>query len=76
MTTQTSEQDDGQRYRYDHLALPTVLRDMYYSKGDPGPGDLPGYQDGEHRLHRRRVLDVYLQLLAGEPAPGEEGRTG
>ena len=33
-------QDVGRRYRFEHLALPTVLRDMYYSRGDPGPGDL------------------------------------
>ncbi len=31
--------DVGRRYRYEHLALPTVLRDMYYSRGDAGPGD-------------------------------------
>jgi len=31
--------DMGRRYRYEHLALPLVLRDMYFSKGDPGPGD-------------------------------------
>ena len=29
----------GRLYRFQHLALPTVLRDMYYSKGDPSPGD-------------------------------------
>ena len=29
----------GRRYRYEHLALPLVLRDMYFSKGDPRPGD-------------------------------------
>ena len=32
-------QDVGRRYRFEHLALPTVLRDMYYRRGDPGPGD-------------------------------------
>ncbi len=32
-------QDIGRRYRFKHLALPTVLRDMYYSRGDPAPGD-------------------------------------
>ena len=29
----------GRRYRFEHLALPLVLRDMYFSKDDPGPGD-------------------------------------
>ena len=32
-------QDAGRRYRFDHLALRSVLRDMYYSRVDPGPGD-------------------------------------
>ena len=51
MTTLTDEQDVGQRYRFEHLALPTVLRDMYYSKDDPGPGD--------------RVPDFDLPTLGG-----------
>ena len=51
MTTLTDKQDLGQRYRFDHLALPTVLRDMYYSKDDPGPGD--------------RVPDFDLPTLGG-----------
>ena len=51
MTTLTDEQEVGQRYRFEHLALPTVLRDMYYSKGDPGPGD--------------RVPDFDLPTLGG-----------
>ena len=29
----------GQSYRYDHLQLRLVLRDMYFSRDDPGPGD-------------------------------------
>ena len=32
-------EDVGRRYRFKRLALPIVLRDMHYSKGDPGPGD-------------------------------------
>ena len=32
-------EDIGRRYRFDHLALRVVLRDMYFSSGDPGPGD-------------------------------------
>ncbi len=32
-------QDVGRRYRFKHLALSTVLRDMYYNRDDPGPGD-------------------------------------
>ncbi len=43
--------DVGRRYRFDHLALPLVLRDMYFSKDDPGPGD--------------RVPDFDLPTLGG-----------
>ena len=43
--------DAGRSYRFDHLALPIVLRDMYFSKGDPGPGD--------------RVPDFDLPILGG-----------
>ena len=29
----------GRHYRFDHLSMPVVLRDMYFGKDDPGPGD-------------------------------------
>ena len=29
----------GKRYRFERLALGTVMKDMYFSKDDPGPGD-------------------------------------
>jgi len=32
-------EDVGRRYRFEHLALPLVLEDLYFSKDDPGPGD-------------------------------------
>jgi len=48
--TEDSE-EVGRRYRFDHLALPLVLHDMYFSKGDPGPGD--------------RVPDFDLPTLGG-----------
>jgi thiol-disulfide isomerase/thioredoxin len=31
--------DVGQRYRFERLALPMVLKDLYFSKDDPGPAD-------------------------------------
>lgn len=31
--------DGGQRYRFERLALPMVLKDLHFSKDDPGPGD-------------------------------------
>ena len=32
-------QDVGQHYRFEHLALRIVLKDLYFSKDAPGPGD-------------------------------------
>ncbi len=29
----------GRRYRFERLALGIVMKDMYFSKNDPGPGD-------------------------------------
>ena len=46
-----ASQDAGRRYRFDHLRLSDVLRDMYYRRDDPGPGD--------------RVPDFDLPLLGG-----------
>ena len=51
MTEVTGEQNVGQRYRFDHLSLLDVMKDMYYSKDDPGPGD--------------RILDFDLPTLGG-----------
>ena len=48
-------QDAGQGYRFDHLSLSDVMKDMYYSKDDPGPGDrvpdfdLPALRGGSFR---------------------------
>ena len=44
-------QDAGRKYRFEHLALLTIMGDMYYSRGDPGPGD--------------RVPDFDLPTLGG-----------
>ena len=44
-------QDIGRGYRFERLALRLILRDMYYSKNDPGPGD--------------RVPDFDLPTLGG-----------
>ncbi len=31
--------DDANRYRFEHLGIRLVLRDMYFTKNDPSPGD-------------------------------------
>lgn len=37
---QTEDSNEvGQRYRFERLALPVVLGDMRFNRGDPGPGD-------------------------------------
>jgi hypothetical protein len=32
-------QGAGKRYRFEHLTLPLVLKDLYFTADDPGPGD-------------------------------------
>ena len=55
MTTEAKQTekslDVGRPYRYDHLQLRLVLRDLYFSRDDPGPGD--------------RVPDFDLPTLGG-----------
>ena len=56
MATQTDQrtkdtEEVGQRYRFDHLSLSDVMKDMYYRKDDPGPDD--------------RVPDFDLPTLGG-----------
>ena len=41
----------GRRYRFERLVLGTVIKDMYFGKNDPGPGD--------------RVPDFDLPMLDG-----------
>ena len=51
-TEQTGDSPNvGRRYRFEHLAMSVVLRDMYFSKDEPGPGD--------------RVPEFDLQTLDG-----------
>ncbi len=59
MTTEAKRTEDsldiGRRYRYDHLQLRLVLRDLYFTRDDPGPGnpvpdfDLPTSGGGRFR---------------------------
>ena len=61
-------QDVGRRYRLKHLALPTVLRDMYFSKDDPGPGDrvpdfdLPTLGGGRFRSRGQREVMLMREM--------------
>jgi thiol-disulfide isomerase/thioredoxin len=59
---------DGHRYRFDHLTLPLVMRDMRFERTDPAPGDhVPSFDlstiDGGHlrsdNLGERPVLLIF-----------------
>ena len=44
MATQTDQRTKnaeivGRQYRFEHLSLPLVLNDLYFTNDDPGPGD-------------------------------------
>ena len=59
MTTEAKRTEDssdvGRRFRYGHLQLRLVLRDLYFSRDDPGQGDrvpdfdLPTFGGGRFR---------------------------
>ncbi len=76
----------GRRYRFDHLSLPLVLHDMYFSKGDPGPGDrvpdfdLPTLGGGRFRSADLRetgpallIFGSYTCPVTDNAAPGLNG---
>jgi thiol-disulfide isomerase/thioredoxin len=61
-------QGDGQRYRFDRLTLPLVIKDMRFARTDPAPGehvpafDLPTIDGGRLRssdLGGRAVLLIF-----------------
>ena len=68
-------QDVGRRYRFKHLALPLVLHDMYYSKGDPRPGDrvpdfdLPTLGGGRFRSEDLRETGPALLIFGSYTCP-------
>ncbi len=68
-------QDIGRRYRFKHLALPLVLHDMYYSKGDPRPGgrvpdfDLPTLGGGRFQSADLRETGPALLIFGSYTCP-------
>ncbi len=68
-------QDVGRRYRFEHLALPLVMRDMYFSKGDPRPGDrvpdfdLPTLGGGRFRSADLRETGPALLIFGSYTCP-------
>lgn len=57
----------GQRYRFEHLSLPDVIRDMYFSRNAPAPGDQAPAFDlptlGGGRFHSRDLAERGPALL-------------
>ena len=37
--TSSAEKKAGAAYRFDHLSMPLIMRDMRFASNDPGPGD-------------------------------------
>ena len=67
--------DAGRRYRFEHLALPLVLRDMYFGKDEPGPGDrvpefdLPTLSGGRFRSTDLRETGPALLIFGSYTCP-------
>ena len=74
-TRTEDSQDVGRRYRFKHLALPTVLKDMYYKRDDPGPGDrvpdfdLPTLGGGRFRSTDLRETGPALLIFGSYTCP-------
>ncbi len=79
-TEQTGDSlDIGRRYRFEHLALPLVLKDMYFSKDEPGPGDrvpdfdLPTLDGGRFRSTDLGETGPALLIFGSYTCPVTEG---
>ncbi len=66
--------DVGQCYRFEHLALRIVLKDLYFSKNAPGPGDqvpdfdLPTLGGGRFRTTDLGETGPALLIFGFKPA--------
>ena len=69
----------GRSYRFQHLALPLVLKDMYLGKGDPGPGDrvpsfdLPTLEGGRFRCTDLGETGPALLIFGSYTCPMTDG---
>ena len=65
----------GQRYRFERLALPIVMRDLHFNRDDPGPGDgvpaldLPTVQKGRFRSSDLAVTGPALLIFGSSTCP-------
>lgn len=74
-TQQNSIKDAGRRYRFDRLSLPLVLRDMYFRKDAPAPGDavpafdLPTIDGGRFRSTDLAATGPVLLVFGSSTCP-------
>jgi thiol-disulfide isomerase/thioredoxin len=70
-----SLEDAGRRYRFERLSLPIVLRDLHFSKDDPGPGDrvpdfdLPTVGGGRFRSSDLAETGPALMIFGSSTCP-------
>lgn len=67
--------DTGRRYRFERLTLPIILRDLYFNKDDPGPGDrvpefdLPTVIGGRFRTSDFAEIGPVLLIFGSSTCP-------
>ncbi len=78
-TEQTGDSSEIERqYRFEHLALPLLLKDMYFSKDDPSPGeqvpdfDLPTLDGGRFRSTELGETGPVLLIFGSYTCPVTE----
>jgi thiol-disulfide isomerase/thioredoxin len=75
MTNITHGTDIGRRYRFERLTLPIILRDLYFNKHDPGPGDraptfdLPTVDGRRFRSGGLASVDPVLLIFGSSTCP-------
>ncbi len=69
----------GRQYRFEHLALPVIMKDMYFSKDDPSPGDrvpsfdLPTLEGGRFRSTDLGETGPALLIFGSYTCPVTDG---
>jgi thiol-disulfide isomerase/thioredoxin len=71
----TEDPNAGRRYRFEHLTLPTVLKDMAFNRNDPAPGDrvpafdLPTVGGGRFRSNDLAETGPALVIFGSSTCP-------
>jgi hypothetical protein len=75
MAITANGKDTGRRYRFERLTLPIILRDLYFNKDDPGPGDrvpefdLPTVDGGRFRSRDFAEIGPVLLIVGSSTCP-------